>query len=262
MFDMDRWLKRLWMVNGVLFLLFLVLGVGAFLVTWLSGAFAGKNAVLAPDPTAGAAAAAAQPRAVRYSPPRTIWGTKTRVVVVRYGKGQQGTRFGLGSESGSDFYSYAGDRDSDGPVVNLVFLSGTAPGRVLLDKPAYVGSFDYPSSKSDSLQRWLTYRIAFEDINTDGRLDADDRGDLYVSDLDGSNLRRVLPAGMRLLRHEAVGDGRRLVVTALEVPRDWRGSDDELSQRAFLYDVTTGSTTPYTALDSLVGDAARVLARP
>jgi hypothetical protein len=255
MFDMDRWLKRLWMVNGVLLLVLGVLATGAILVTWLSGALGTKNAVLAPDPTRGADV---RPRAVRYSPPRAIWGTKARVVVVRYGKGQQGTSFGLGSEMSS----YAGDREADGPVVNLLFLTGTSPGRVLLDKPAYVRWFDYPSSKDDSLQRWLSYRIAFDDTNADGRLDSDDRVDLYVSDLDGSKLRRVLPTGMRLLDHEAVGDGRHLVVTALQVPEDWRGSDDELPQRAFLYDVPTGTTTPYAALDTLVRDAARVLARP
>jgi hypothetical protein len=250
MFDLDRWLKRVWMVNGVLLLLLMLLGTGALLVTWLSGAFGGKNAVLAPAPTGGADA---KPRAVRYSPPRPIWGSKTRVVVVRYGKGQQRAGMGFGS------YEY---HDEDGPVVNLLFLTGTAPGRVLLDKPAYVGDFDYPSSKDDSLQHWLTYQIAFEDTNGDGRLDSDDRVDLYVSDLDGSNLRRVLPFGMRLVDHHSAGDGRHLVVTALQVPKDWRGSDDELPQRAFLYDVPTGTTTAYAALDSLVRDAARVLARP
>ena len=252
MFDMDRWLKRLWMVNGVLLLVLLVLGGGALLVTWLSGAFSSNNAVLAPDSSRGTAV---KPRAVRYSPPRPIWGTKTRIVIVRYGKRQQGAGVGFGSGS----YEY---RDEGGPVVNLLFLTGESPGRVLLDKPAYVSWFDYPSSKDDSLQHWLSYQIAFEDTNKDGRLDSDDRVDLYVSDLDGSHLRRVLPPGMRVLDQQALGDGRHLIVTALQVPKDWRGSDDELPQRAFLYDVPTGTATPYAALDSLARDAARTLARP
>jgi hypothetical protein len=147
-------------------------------------------------------------------------------------------------------------------MVNLIFLSGTEPGHVLLDKPAYVDWFDYPSTKADSLQRWIAYRIALDDTNKDGRLDSDDRVDLYVSDLAGSNLRRVLPPGMRLLDQYPVGDGRHLIVTALQVPNDWRGSDDELRERAFLYDVQTGATTPYAGLDSLVQKAARVLGRP
>jgi hypothetical protein len=259
MFDMDRWLKRLWMGNGVLLLVLFVLGIGALVFSLLSGVFTTKNAVRAPTPSSGAALT---PRAVRYSLPRDIWGRKTRLVVVRYGKGQQGRSRGLGSEGGREFNSYDDDHYSDGPVVNLLFLPATGAGRVLLDKPAYVSSFDFPRSKEDSLERWISYEIAFEDTNADGRLDADDRVDLYVSDLDGSSLRRVLPLGMRLLAQKGTGDGRHLVVTALQVPSDWRGSDDELPQRAFLYDVPTGSLTPYGALDSLVQRAAGILARP
>jgi hypothetical protein len=260
MFDMDRWLKRLWMVNGVLLLGLLVLGTGALLVSWLSGAFGGKNSVVAPDTTR---AGPIKPRAVRFSAPREIWSTKTRVVIVRYGKGQQGAGFGSGSDMSSGAaYLYRGDRDSDGPRVNLIFLTGTEPGRVLLDRPAFISWLDYPTDKSDSLQRWITYHIAFDDSNKDGRLDSDDRSELYVSDLEGSDLRRVLPPGMRLLDEDPLGDGRHLIVTALQVPNDWRGSEDELRERAYLYDVPTGVTTPYVGLDSLVQRAARVLGRP
>jgi len=260
MFDMDRWLKRLWMVNGVLLLGLLVLGTGALLVSWLSGAFGRRNAVVAPDTMD---AGPVKPRAVRFSAPREIWGTKTRLVIVRYGKGQQGAGFGSGSDmSRREYYSYDGDRDSDGPRVNVIFLRGTEPGRVLLDKAAFIGWLDFPSDKPDSLERWITYHIAFDDTNKDGRLDSEDRQDLYVSDIEGLNLRRVLPPGMRLLDEDPLGDGRYLIVTALQVPEDFRGSEDELRERAFLYDVQTGATTPYAGLDSLVQRAARVLGRP
>lgn len=260
MIDIDRWLKRVWMVNGVLLLILCVFGVGAFVVEWLSGAFSGKNAVMAPDTTGNAVV---RPRAVRFSPPQRIWGTSTRIVVVRYGKGQQGTEFGsVARLSGSESYLYSGGRAENGPMVNLLFLDGTGPGRVLLDRPAYVSWFDYPRDSSDAQVRWITYHIAFEDTNADGQLDSEDHDDLYVSDLDGRNLRRVLPAGMRLLDAEPLGDGRHLTVTALEVPKDWRGSDDELPQRAFLYDVRSGVVTPHAALDSLALQAARVLGRP
>jgi hypothetical protein len=259
MFDMDRWLKRLWMVNGVLLLALLILGTGALLVSWLSGAFSSKNAVIAPDTTRSGPV---KPRAVRFSAPREIWGTKTRLVVVGYGKRQQGAGLTGSDMSLREYYSYDGSSDQSGPRVNVIFLTGTEPGRVLLDKPAYIGWLDYPSTKSDSLERWIRYHIAFDDTNKDGRLDSDDRQDLYVSDVDGSNLRRVLSPGMRLLDDDPLGDGRHLIVTALQVPNDWRGSEDELRERSFLYDVQTGATTPYVGLDSLVQRAARVLGRP
>ncbi|HEV8263900.1 MAG TPA: hypothetical protein VGQ06_03045 [Gemmatimonadales bacterium] len=260
MFDLDRWLKRLWLVNGALLLALLVFGIGALIVEWLSGTFSRRNAVIAPDT---AASASARPRAVRFSPPRRVLGTSTRIVVVRYGKGQQGADFASGAAlSGSGFYSYSEGRDADGPVVNLLFVDGTKPGRMLLDRPAYVGGFDYPYDRADSLERWITYRIAFEDTNHDGQLDGDDERDLYMSDLDGTNLRRVLPADMQVLETSPVGDGRHVIVTALEVPKDWHGSDEELPQRAFLYDVRAGVLTPHAALDSLALKAARLLGRP
>ena len=161
-----------------------------------------------------------------------------------------------------EYSSYDAGSDGSGPRVNVIFLTETEAGRVLLDRPAYIGWLNYPSTKADSLERWITYRIAFDDTNKDGRLDSDDRQDLYVSNVDGSNLRRVLSPGMRLLDEDPVGDGRHLIVTALQVPNDWRGSEDELRERAFLYDVQTGATTPYVGLDSLVQRAARVLGRP
>ena len=259
MFDMDRWLKRLWMVNGVLLLGLLVLGTGALLVSWLSGALGTKNAVIAPDTTRSGPV---KPRAVRFSAPRDIWGTKTRLVVVGYGKSQQGAGLSGSNMSMREFYSYDGSSDASGPRVNVIFITGTETGRVLLDKPAYIGWLDFPNDKSDSLKRWITYHVAFDDTNKDGRLDSDDRQELYVSDVEGLNLRRVLPPGMRLLDDDPLGDGRHLIVTALQVPEDWRGSEDELRERAFLYDVQTGATAPYTGLDSLVQRAARVLGRP
>jgi hypothetical protein len=242
MVDMDRWRKRLWSVNGVVLLLLVVLGIGAILVAWLSGLSTGGNAVIPPDT---GAAASAQPPAVRFSAPRRILGTSTRLVVVRYGKGRQ-----------------RGYDEGGGPVVNLLFLDGAQPGRVLLDRPAYVRNFNYPEGSADSLQHWIEYYIAFEDTDRDGQLDSDDERDLYVSDVDGTNLRRVLPAGLRVLEATPVGDGRRLFVSALEVPQDWRGSDDELPQRAFLYEVRGSVLTPYATLDSLAQRAARILARP
>ncbi|HEV8303664.1 MAG TPA: hypothetical protein VGQ25_01770 [Gemmatimonadales bacterium] len=254
MFDLDRWLKRLWAVNGVLLLALLVLGTGTLVIGWASGLFARDQAVVAPDSTPHGAAT---PRAVRFSSPRRIWGTTTRLVIVYYGKRPQ-TGPGLGS---MELSSYSGE--DAGPTVNLLFLGPDgAPGRVLFDRPAYVARFDYPETKSDSLEPWITYRVALEDTNGDGRLDSDDHAALWVSDVDGTNLRRVLPAGMRLLNAAAAGDGRHLVVTALEVPAGWRGSDDELRQRAFLYDVRAGTTVPYPALDSLVQRAARIVGQP
>src|SRR5205823_14399270 len=80
--------------------------------------------------------------------------------------------------------------------------------------PALIRSVNFPRSKDDSLQAWITYEIAFEDTDGDGGLDEDDAVSLYVSDLHGGSFRRVLPEGWSILAHEPL-DGRRIVVLAL-----------------------------------------------
>src|SRR3989441_8684949 len=39
---------------------------------------------------------------------------------------------------------------------------GGGPGHLLLDRPALIRSVNFPRSKDDSLQAWITYEIAFE----------------------------------------------------------------------------------------------------
>ena len=120
---------------------------------------------------------------------------------------------------------------------------------------------NFPRSKDDSLQAWITYEIAFEDTDGDGGLDEDDAASLYVSDLHGGSFRRVLPEGWSILAHEPL-DARRIVVLALRsAERGDRRSLNEAPERAFFYDVQSGRAEPYTALDSLTARAARIVGR-
>src|SRR2546422_2900601 len=146
--------------------------------------------------------------------------------------------------------------------VNAIFLEpGGGPGHLLLDRPALIRSVNFPRSKDDSLQAWITYEIAFEDTDGDGGLDENDAASLYVSDLHGGSFRRVLPEGWSILAHEPL-DGRRIVVLALRsAERGDRRSLEEPPERAFFYDVQTGRAEPYAALDSLTARAARIVGR-
>lgn len=88
--------------------------------------------------------------------------------------------------------------------------------------------------------------------------------ELLVSDLDGNNLRHVLPRGLRLDKY-SVRDPKTMVVTALDMSKQTSGDDDaerRAPERAFLYDVATGRLQAFAALDSLVARAGRVIAVP
>jgi hypothetical protein len=83
-------------------------------------------------------------------------------------------------------------------LVNVTFIDNNYEVQsVLLEKKAFIQSFRYPRSDrynnytSDTLQRNISYLIAFEDTNKDDAIDGDDHSDLYISDLDGKNLIKV-----------------------------------------------------------------------
>ena len=79
--------------------------------------------------------------------------------------------------------------------VNILFLDKNyQPTRSLLDKKASILDFEFPryyKADSDTFSKHIAYMIGFEDTNEDGVLNSDDSHDLYISDLDGSNLKQI-----------------------------------------------------------------------
>lgn len=97
-------------------------------------------------------------------------------------------------------YEYADDIQEVEDVVNVVFLDkDLAPVRTLLDRKAFIHSMRYPGKTehdyeeegADTIQRHITYEIAFEDSNKDERIDSDDNLGLYLSKPDGSDFTTI-----------------------------------------------------------------------
>ena len=244
----DRLLRWVWLINGILLLALLVIGTLFVLGAWITDLAAGDPAAAgAPQ---GGSPEPERPRAVRYDAPAPIRGTATRIVLVRHGQGYRASA--AFSDSGS------GSGGAEGPIVNVAFLDGQG-GRLLLDRPAYVSEVRWPGNPMvgpDSTLRWIVYEMALDDGNRDGRVDHRDPLGLYVSDLSGGGLRPVLPRGFRLRGWEPRPDGT-LFITALPEPA--RSQDpDQLPQRAFLVG-PDGQARPYAALDSLAEAAGRIL---
>jgi len=97
-----------------------------------------------------------------------------------------------------NFSYYSSNRQ----VVNVIFLNYNYEViRTLLNEKAFISSFRIPDqdhwvksnglvSKDETIKN-ITFQIAFEDTNKDGKLDDEDNNDLYISDLDGGNLKKV-----------------------------------------------------------------------
>jgi hypothetical protein len=258
----DLWLKRVWLVNGVVLLVGLVAGLGAAVVAFVSDWHGNKAVAVAAPSIEQAGNAESRVRAVRFDIPDTIRGTSTRIVLVHNGAGY------LPSGSGVSEPKKYGLYESDGPIVNVAFLPGNgAPGHLLFDRPAFVKEVSYPGGSyghGDSLQTWIAYEVVLTDSNGDGSLDENDDRELLVSDLDGNNVRHVLPRGLRLDKY-SVRDTKTMVVTALDLSKQTSADGDAVRRApelAFLYDVATGRLQPFAALDSLVARAGRAIAAP
>jgi hypothetical protein len=251
--SLERTFRIIWVAVGLLLLVFLLIGGGMVAVQVIGNAGAADDAVQVARESAPRAEAR-EARAVRYGVPQRIRGTETRMVRVGYGDGYQ--RSGVASSALYGVY------EGDGAQVNVIFLDGEE-ARLLVDRPAFIRDLWYPDARredADSLQTWISYVMATEDGNGDGRLDERDPAGLYVTDLDGRGLRSVLPAKLRYEAHELLDAGR-LLVYALEPPAGAPVQEDRMPQRAFVYDVAGARLSPYAALDSATTRAGRILAR-
>lgn len=252
---LDRALKLLWLAIGVMLLLFLLAGGVMILSGVIRNMGAGDEAVRVASQDRPMRE---EPRAVRYGAPEPVLGTDTRIALVDYGRG-----YGPGL---SGDYGSSGGRG--GVSVNVMFLDADGGVRLLLDRPAFITQVSYPGVPSDmqpperplARREWISYLVALDDTNGNGRLDERDALALYATDLDGRNLRRVAGPPLRYLSHEPLGPTRMLVY-ALQPPQGEEVPEDRMPQRAFVYDVPSGRLSPYTAMDSAAARAGRILGR-
>jgi hypothetical protein len=245
-------------------LLLLVGGLGLAGYGVLNHFWDSDEAGVRPAP-GGAREADLRPRAVRYDEPEPILSSSWTLVQVHYGSDYGAS---LGSSPGLVSAAYERRAGGGGALVNVMFLpTGGGPGHLLLDRPAHIQSMEFPRERRryseehvDSVP-WITYAIAFEDTDHSGRLDYQDAAELYISDLDGGNFRRVLPAGLRVSSTQVLPD-RQLPVLALDGRGSERKSEEQLPQRAFRFNPRTGQLTSDAVLDSLASTAGRILGRP
>ncbi|HET7229534.1 MAG TPA: hypothetical protein VFJ16_05995 [Longimicrobium sp.] len=241
---LQLWLRWVWLGVGVLVLVLLV-----WAVVFMIHESAGGGGPAGADSARSGSVRSVEP--LRYDPPERVGGSATRIVQIRRGSGYRYSSRALSSAAASAV-------SGEGPAVNVIFLSGDS-ARLLLNRPAYIRDVSYPGARDvaegDSL-RWVVYEMAVDDADRNGVVDESDPLSLYVTDLEGRGLRRVLPPGYEL-RGWASQPGGTLVVTAVRLTSGGRA----MPERAFVVDAA-GAVRPYAALDSAVDAAARIVAKP
>lgn len=241
----DRVLRWVWLINGVVLLALLAFGAVFVAIGALSGLGGGGPASTPAKTAADTSAAAGAP--IRYDPPVPVRGSTVRVVLMR-----RGTGYTYSSTASST--SSAG---GEGAVVNVAFLED-GRARLLLDRAGFIRRVRFPGNDpaeaaGEGALRWIVYEMAPADTNGDGDVDDRDRRSLFVTDLSGRGLRRVLPEGYELRDWAGQPDGS-LVATGLELSSSAGG---RLRQRAFVLD-PAGGVRPYAALDSVAAEAERI----
>jgi hypothetical protein len=263
--DTERLFRRIWLTNGILLLLLLIGGLGVAAYGILSHLWGSDEHGVRPAPTEGSGSTDIRPRVIRYKEPQRVLNSAWLLIPVHYGS-DYGEPSG---NSSAELVSagYARRPRAGGALVNVMFVPPDGgPGRLLLDRPAFIRDMDVPRERPfagervDSVPR-ITYSIAFDDTDRSGRLDYQDAAELYISDLEGGHFRRVLPPGLRVTSTMVLSD-RQLLVSALDARGAERKPEDQLPQRAFRFNPRTGELASDVGLDSLAAAAGRILGRP
>jgi hypothetical protein len=118
---------------------------------------------------------------------------------------------------------------------------------------SYPGAPDWMSGPipPEPGQRFISYVAATADTNRDGAVDLSDEPRLYLSSLEGTGLRDVLPAGHRFEAMRPLHAGLLLILTR-------QGAGPGSAQRSFLLATETGELRPYAALDSVAARASAI----
>jgi hypothetical protein len=255
---MDRSLKWLGLINGIVLLVVLLVAGGLMAAAALSELlYDSGDPVRVPDESGQAGT----PRAVRMSTPKAIRGTTSRLIEISHGRGELESSPALYDVTIPSSYEVS----YTGPIVNVAFIDAEqSAGRLLLDVPAVVLEVDYPQP-NDTMhvqRRWIAYRIITEDTNRNGELEDEDRPGLYVSGLDGRGFKRILASEMWPETVMPVGDGSQMLIHALQgSTRTEKASQDRLPQRVLVYDQRTDKVEPVALLDSLSRRAGSIVSR-
>lgn len=109
-------------------------------------------------------------------------------------------------------------------TVNLIFLNNKFEKiGTLLEQDASIKYIDIPNlysknSEQIKLTQNIIYIIGTKDTNDDGKIDTNDEHFLYISDLNGKNLNRILDKHIK--QYKFINDFKDISITYLEKEKD------------------------------------------
>jgi hypothetical protein len=192
--EINRFLRILWTVNGVI-LLGIFLFAGVMLVTQFINSLSRYSApeLIVGEDLEKAKAKGLILQGLEYEEPRALMHSTGYILPVSV-KTYRNPKQSGGEFSFGPVYEEA---ETEYDVSNVIFLDGNMNVlSTLLNRKAFISSFRYPGAgdsgeDSDTVQRNISYEIAFDDSNKDGAINYYDVSDLYITDLSGVNFTQV-----------------------------------------------------------------------
>lgn len=147
--------------------------------------------------------------------------------------------------------------------VNIIFLDENYQVITsLLDKKASIleiepqrNRYSYDDDKLDETVKYIVYQIAFEDSNNDGKLNSADNHDLYISNLEGKNLKKVTE-NINIVRFEFINSNSQIFIKY----KSRENIRDEHKKESFaIYDIETSKYLDMSSINNELDNLEKII---
>lgn len=150
-----------------------------------------------------------------------------------------------------EFYAFSEYNSNMNNVINILFIDKIKGNYILVfDKTVLIRSIDFRkggriNDRNVSNQDYILYSVSTEDNDGDGRITHNDINRLYISDLFGGNLKKVLPDS--LIANHVIKKYKfnELLIYTTTIPTDKSLPKDDWKKDAFTYSIKSGEITQF-----------------
>ena len=116
-------------------------------------------------------------------------------------------------------------------------------------------SYNLERNELDKTVKYIAYLIAFEDSNKDGKLNSADNHDLYLSDLNGKNLKKVT-SSINLDRFEFTNSNSQIFIKYTD--RD-DIKEEHKKQKFAIYDIESSKLINMSSIDKELSNLEKII---
>ena len=256
---MNRWFRRIWLINGIGVLIFLAFFAYDRVKQGLQPS-RGESGPIVGERIRAAIAESLAIQDISISLPKRIGNSAFQFIGLSVKDLTEPVGLAVRIvESHVAYYSYERNVLSRHGSINLVFmeLDGSNP-RLLLDKKGFIVAADIPE-EGDSLQHFNLYRVVFNDTDDDGRLTRLDRFDLYCSDINGRNLRRITDDSLRVTNYTKSLHDQKVYISARVRSKNADQPETDWPEHIYVYDIRSDLLTSFFSDPRILEEARRLL---